>query len=65
MDDGRPKTLAEMAEEAERGGNGLLCPGCHRFAWRVYYTRPRQGKILRRRVCLSCGYKITTVERAS
>lgn len=63
MDDAAPKTLAEMAAEADRGSIGLSCPECHRFAWRVYYTRPRQGKILRRRVCLSCGYKITTVER--
>jgi hypothetical protein len=57
------KTLAEMAEEAERGNHGFSCPVCHKQAFRVYYTRPRHDMILRRRLCLCCGYKITTTER--
>ena len=65
MNDELPRTLAEMAAEADRDNCGLACPNCARHAFRVYYTRPREDKILRRRVCLNCGYKITTFERPS
>lgn len=62
MDNDRPKTLAELAAEAN-GAGGLICTQCGGREFRVYYTRPQYNKILRRRVCLVCGTMITTVER--
>lgn len=42
--------------------HGLCCPKCGE-RMKVYYSRPGDGLIKRRRVCLPCGYAETTHER--
>lgn len=42
---------------------GIRCPKCGCGHWRVIYTRPALGGILRRRrECRHCGRRITTTE---
>jgi len=53
-------SLKELAGDARSGFVCAKC-GCHNF--RVYYTRPKDARILRRRECRNCGHLITTVER--
>lgn len=42
---------------------GLECPQCGCRHFRVGYTRPRRGHILRRRICRHCGRVILTREQ--
>ncbi len=44
---------------------GLVCPNCGSRHFYVIYTRPRAGKIVRRKECRYCGRRVTTVERVS
>jgi hypothetical protein len=63
MNDDHPKTLAEMAAEADRvRSNGLACPTCDHHEWSVYYTRQKQDRVFRRRRCLNCGRLVSTME---
>lgn len=44
---------------------GLICAKCGCRHFRVIYTRPAWGSILRRRrECRHCGHRMTTTERA-
>lgn len=62
-----PKTLAEMAAEAQSeasGGQGIPCPNCGcRHRWEVYGTKGRGAGNLRYRRCRHCGEKCLTIER--
>lgn len=42
---------------------GIECPQCGCRHFYVVYTRPKPGKIVRRRECRHCGRRVTTVER--
>lgn len=42
---------------------GLVCPKCGCRHFYVVYTRPRAGKIMRRKECRYCGRRVTTTER--
>jgi transcriptional regulator NrdR family protein len=42
---------------------GLECPRCGCRHFRVIYTRPRNGSILRRKECRHCGRRVVTRER--
>ncbi len=42
---------------------GLECPKCGCRDLRAYYTRPRPGYILRKRICRHCGNDVVTRER--
>jgi transcriptional regulator NrdR family protein len=54
-----------MAERTERASEskGLTCPQCGCRHFYVVYTRPRAGKIVRRKECRHCGRRVTTTER--
>ena len=52
-------TAAELRGESL----GLECPHCGCCAFRVYYTRPKYGWVLRVKVCRHCGEKMQTEER--
>lgn len=54
-----------MAERTERAheSKGLTCPQCGCRHFYVLYTRPRDGKIVRRKECRHCGRRVTTTER--
>lgn len=41
---------------------GLLCPSCDRDWFEVIETRATSGGLRRRRECLGCGVRSTTVE---
>ncbi len=41
---------------------GLVCPHCGCRHFYVVYTRPRTGKIVRRKECRHCGRRILTYE---
>lgn len=55
-------SLSDLREETD-DSSGLECPkcGCHNF--KVSYTRPKQGAIVRRRICRHCGGTLITWER--
>ena len=42
---------------------GLVCPNCGCRHFYVVYTRPRAGRIVRRKECRYCGRRVTTTER--
>lgn len=44
---------------------GIYCPNCqmHVQKTRVYYTRQRENRTNRIRICERCGTRIPTVER--
>lgn len=50
-----------MSDSSPRG---LVCPRCGKRRWETTNTERLDGRIRRRRVCRSCGYKITTLELA-
>jgi transcriptional regulator NrdR family protein len=54
-----------MAERTEREveSKGLICPQCGCRHFYVVYTRPRAGKIVRRKRCRNCGRHVLTYER--
>ncbi len=41
---------------------GLHCPGCGKRAFRTYDSRACKGGQRRRRVCMACGFRVTTME---
>jgi transcriptional regulator NrdR family protein len=44
---------------------GIVCAKCGCQHFRVVYTRPGWGsRIIRRRECRNCGWRVTTYERA-
>ncbi len=55
-------TAAQAAAKAGEG-TGLECRQCGCRDFRVYYTRPKDGTIMRRRRCRHCGALITTFEK--
>ncbi len=57
------KAHAERQREASKPTRGLVCRSCGHHRFQVIYTRPSDGKIVRRRACRSCGTRITTWER--
>ena len=42
---------------------GLVCPACGCRHFYVLYTRPRDGKIVRRKECRHCGRRVLTTEK--
>jgi hypothetical protein len=49
---------------ASATGSGLICPRCGHRRWRVLYTRAATHKrLVRRRECRACEYRVTTWER--
>lgn len=47
---------------AERGG-GMMCPLCKEGRTRIIDSRPTDdGPTRRRRVCMSCAFRFTTME---
>lgn len=40
----------------------IKCPNCGCVWVPVAYTRHRKGKVIRRRDCVDCGYKLMTQE---
>jgi len=68
MDPNERQTLLQMktdgaTEDEKAEQSGLMCKkcGCHNF--RVNYTRPKAGAIMRRRICRNCGTALITWER--
>ena len=54
-----------QAEHNLSDDRGLCCRKCGQRRFRVIYTRARPGgKVVRRRECLNCGFRMTTWERA-
>lgn len=41
---------------------GLHCPGCGKRVFRTVNSRPAHGGQRRRRECVSCGFRVTTME---
>ncbi len=41
---------------------GLHCPGCGKRAFKTLDSRPVHGGQRRRRECVSCGFRVTTLE---
>lgn len=41
---------------------GIQCAACGCCHFRVVYTRPRQGHILRAKACRNCGRRVFTRE---
>lgn len=41
---------------------GIVCPVCEGENQKVINSRPRNGRLYRRRVCLDCNYRFTTYE---
>jgi len=58
-----PEDRPTAATLAAKAGIGLECRKCGCRDWRVYYTRQKEGKIMRRRTCRHCGRFITTYEK--
>jgi len=42
--------------------NGLKCPGCGGVDLRVYDSRPAKDTTMRRRKCINCGTRFSTIE---
>lgn len=42
---------------------GIYCPSCGKKAMHVTDTRPVHGGIRRRRECVECGERVTTIEK--
>lgn len=42
--------------------NGLHCPGCGKRMFRTVDSRPAHGGQQRRRECVACGFRVTTLE---
>lgn len=59
-----PKSLAEMAAEANGDDRGIQCPNCGCRDLRTRRTNPRDGRIQRVKFCRHCGRKVITVEKA-
>ena len=57
--------MAELAAVGSDSKKGLVCPICECRDFRVYYTRPKDGAIMRRRVCRHCGRLVTTFEKVT
>lgn len=49
-----------MSESKEK--TGLECPRCGCQHFYVVYTRPRKGRIIRRKECRYCGNRVLTHE---
>lgn len=59
-----PMTLAQFAAKASEDARGIVCPQCGRREWKVVYKRPYPGgREQRRRACLACGHRVTTIEK--
>lgn len=41
---------------------GLHCPGCGKPMFKTVDSRPVHGGQRRRRVCMSCDFRVTTLE---
>lgn len=41
---------------------GLHCPCCGKRAFRTRDSRPTRGGQSRRKECVSCGFRVTTLE---
>jgi transcriptional regulator NrdR family protein len=52
------------ADDHRREDRGIACPQCGCRHFYVVYTRPKAGKILRRKECRHCGRRLMTIERA-
>ncbi|MCC0033782.1 MAG: hypothetical protein H6887_00790 [Hoeflea sp.] len=46
----------------EEKPTGLHCPGCGKRMFKTVDSRPAHGGQRRRRVCVSCGFKVITLE---
>jgi transcriptional regulator NrdR family protein len=55
--------MIAMAEQ-EQKPVGLVCRKCGCGHFRVVYTRPAGGRIMRKKECRHCGTRIVTFERA-
>lgn len=42
---------------------GLYCPACGKKAMKTKDSRPVHGGIRRRRECVACGERVTTIEK--
>lgn len=58
LDNPRPHDVRPL-----KATRGLECPRCGCRHFRVIYTQPRNGFILRRRECRHCGRRVTTREQ--
>jgi len=57
---------ADTPSNAPPETKGLSCPKCACRHFEVVYTRPSHGgKIIRRRECRHCGWRLTTTERVT
>lgn len=45
-----------------RVSNGIACPTCGEYDWKVTDSRPSAGYVHRRRECRICGTRISTRE---
>lgn len=63
-----PKTLAEMAAEANAGAIaagaylGIECPTCGCKHWDTNRTVREEGRIKREKLCRNCHYPLVTYE---
>jgi hypothetical protein len=53
----------DRPESPESPQSGFECRNCGCRHFEVYYTRPRDGYIVRSRFCRNCGRRIITRER--
>jgi len=52
-----------MTMISEKSQLGLECPKCGCKHFRVIYTRPKKGQIIRRKECRYCGWRVLTREQ--
>lgn len=67
MSGDRERVFIDDEALAKMGGAsplGIPCPDCGCKDWRVYYTRPAEGKVKRMKICRNCGRKLMTIERS-
>jgi transcriptional regulator NrdR family protein len=57
--------MADAHQRKPTEPRGLECPRCGCRHFYVVYTRPRAGKIVRRKECRHCGRRVTTTERVA
>lgn len=50
-------------EKKPADNRGIECPRCGCRHFYVVYTRPRIGKIVRRKECRNCSHRVVTIER--
>ncbi len=55
--------MSSPSEARPEALSGILCPSCGRNSSRVVESREAKNSVRRRRECVRCGGRWTTIER--